>query len=245
MKNGAGIALVAIGSAFIGFAAGVKYKKHLESVERNARIAKVKKNMQAQSRKVDEVPTPQETPSGSIFDMPREERDSIDYTQFLDESKNYDKSEDFDRIDVEFPDGDDKDASESDEYDIMGDDTPPIEVVEDMVLKDKKKSYQIEEDEFALNEVDYDQVSWTYYQYDDVVLDFFDMPVDYEDEFIEGAKDVLDKMEDDSSVYWRSPLHRTDVELILCKQPLAETAAGLKETKQKQNAERRKLRDID
>src|SRR5690625_6670959 len=80
----------------------------------------------------------------------------------------------------------------------MGDDTPPIEVVEGMVLKDKKKSYQIEEDEFALNEVDYDQVSWTYYQYDDVVLDFFDMPVDYEDEFIEGAKDVLDKMDDDS-----------------------------------------------
>lgn len=245
MKNGAGIALVAIGSAFIGFAAGIKYKNHLEHVERQARIAEVKENMEAQQRTVEEETTPQQDPSVSIFDMPRTERQSIDYTQYLDGSKNYDKSEDFDRIDVEFPDGYEKDETESDEYDVQGDEGPPIEVVEGMVLKDRKTSYQIEEDEFALNEVDYDQVSWTYYQHDDVILDFFDIPVDYEDEFIEGAKEVLDKMEDDSSVYWRSPLHRTDVELILNKQPLAESAAGLKELKQTQIAERRKLRDND
>lgn len=240
MKNGTALAFVAIGSALIGFAAGVKYTNHLDNVKRQERIDRVKRNVQS-VRKVEEESTPQKTQTEDIFETKTEEKDQVDYSQYLDLSKKYDKSEDFDRISVEFPDIDEDDEDEEDVDFLYQRDKerPPIEVVEAMVNK-KKTPYQISDVEFMANELDYDQVTWFYYSHDGIVLDFFDNVVDYEIEFIDGARELLDTMQDDDAVFWRSPLHRTEVELILNRTPIAETAVGKKEEKQRAIAERRK-----
>lgn len=232
------MAFVAIGSALIGFAAGVKYSNHLDDVKRQERIEKVKRNVQS-VREVDEEPTPQKTKTEDIFETKTEEKDQVDYSQYLDMSKKYDKSEDFDRISVEFPEIDEEDEEDIDFMYQSDKEKPPVEVLEAMI-NDKNTPYQISDNEFMANELDYDQVTWFYYSHDGIVLDFFDNVVDYEDEFIDGARELLDTMQDDDAVFWRSPLHRTEVELILNRTPIAETAVGKKEDKQRAIAERRK-----
>lgn len=250
MKNGAAVTFISVGSALIGFAAGVAYSKHRVDVERRARIAQVKKNLKVNLESAEAEETPQESPK-SEKDMFVDNRKEEDYYEYSHTTKKYNKSEDFDLIDVTFPDDLDEDGNpihdfkDEDEYDIDDDEgVASIEVIEAME-KDRRTPKQITSEEFLANERDYDQQTWTYYQSDDVIMDFFDRPVELEDEFVGDAKNVLDTMRDDSSIFYRSTMHRTETEVILNKQPFAETIAGLKEARAKRVVERRKLNEYD
>lgn len=245
MTNGTTVALVSVGSALIGFAAGLAFSKHRQDVERKARIAEIKSKVEVEQDVVDES-----TPEKGVEtdkDLVKNNRTEKEYTNYIEAAKTYTKSEDFDLIDVTFPDDLDEDGNpmypeNEDEYDTGDNEVTPIEALEAR-MKDREIPKQISVEAFLANELDYDQETWTYYQADDMVLNFFDMPVEREKEFIGNAKELLDKEDDDSSIFMRSLLHRTEIELVLCKQPFEETVAGLKQERKKKVIERRMLND--
>lgn len=253
------VSLVGIFSgALLGFGLGVAYEKRARFVaEDKERTRRVEEALAKVGKKEEKKESSQK--EASAQDPLKAEKEQLssdlaeeDYYNYSDPEpdKKYDKSEDFDRISVTFPGDPDypkdrlpiddlPDSEEDDDDD--SDNRPSVEDLEEMYLE-SKKPHQIEPGEFELNECGYDQETWTYFQPDNVIVNFWNQRIKEPDEFFgntEEALHILRNEHDDYSVYWRCPLHRIEIELVVDKTPYEESVAGFRERKQQEIAERR------
>lgn len=251
------------GGVILGFGLGIVYEKYTRQVaEDKIRRQRVEEAVAKVGKKDKEEPS-QETesvqdPIAAEKELLRSDLEESDYHNYAapEEEKKYDKSEDFDLISVTFPGDPDypKDREESDEDDYgewLPDDEdgledvpdgPSVETLEELYLE-TKQPHQIEPGEFELNEFKYDQETWTYHEPDDIVVDFCNQrikPEHLKEHFTDDAFEILRNSHDDTSVFWRSPLHRTEIELVVDKTPFSESVGGFRESKQQEIAERRR-----
>lgn len=234
------LAVIAAGIGFLLIGYGLGFDRARRSInaqnELDSLIEAVTELDSTQAEEDANVADPEE-PEGSIFDT-----EPAEFVEYSEKTKNYDKAEDFDKISVEFVDEEDEDEEEDEDFEISEDPfSEPPRPETDL----RTEPYTISTEVFLDEERGYEQVSWTYFRQDNIVIDFWNQVVQEPEMFLGNALQMLANAHDDFILYVRDPKHELEIELVLDLRPIEDSEYGRRARRQKEIAEERRKRESE
>lgn len=235
------LAVIAAGIGFLLIGYGLGFDRARRSInaqnELDSLIEAVTELDSIQAEEDANVADPEE-PEGSIFDT-----EPAEFVEYSEKAKNYDKAEDFDKISVEFVDEEEEDEEgEVEDFEISEDPfSEPPRPETDL----RTEPYTISTEVFLDEERGYEQVSWTYFRQDNIVIDFWNQVIQDPEMFLGNALQMLANAHDDFVLYVRDPKHEMEIELILDLRPIEDSEYGRRARRQKEIAEERRKRESE